>query len=42
MNCLGGDYEVEEGNGGDRNQYLKENNLRTYLVIPPDDFHEVK
>ena len=40
--CLGGDYEVEEGNGGDRNQYLKEHKIKTYLVVVPDEFHEVR
>ena len=42
MKCLNGDYEVEEGNGGDRNQYLKEHNIRTYLVVAPDEFHDVR
>lgn len=28
-------YEVEEGNGHDRDPYLKEMNVRTYLVIDP-------
>ena len=42
MNCLGEDFEVEEGNGGERNQYLKEHNIRTYLVVPPDEFHDVR
>ena len=39
--CLGGDYEVEQGNGGDRNQYLKEHNIKTYLVVVPDEFNDV-
>ena len=38
---LGGDYEVEEGHGGDRHPYLREHNIKSYLVIPPDNFHEV-
>ena len=42
MKCLGGDYEVEDGNGGDRNQYLKEHNIKTYLVVAPDEFHDVR
>ena len=41
MKCLGGDYEVEEGNGGDRNQYLKDHQIKTYLVVAPDEFHDV-
>lgn len=28
-------YEVEEGNGHIRDPYLKELNIRTYLVIDP-------
>lgn len=28
-------YEVEEGNGHARDPYLKELNIRTYLVIDP-------
>ena len=42
LQFLDGDYEVEEGNGGERNQYLKEHNIKSYLIIPPDNFHEVK
>lgn len=38
---LGGDYDVEEGNGGERHAYLKEHNIQTFLVIPPDNFQEV-
>ena len=42
LQFLEGDYEVEDGNGGDRNSYLKEHNIKTFLIIPPDNFHEVK
>ncbi|XP_022913545.2 adenylate cyclase type 5 isoform X1 [Onthophagus taurus] len=31
--CLGDDYEVEPGNGGDRNSYLKDHNIDTYLIV---------
>ena len=41
MQCLGGDYEVEEGKGGERNPYLKEHNIKTYLVVAPDEFQDV-
>ena len=41
MKCLNGDYEVEAGNGAERNQYLKEHNILTYLVVPPDEFCDV-
>lgn len=27
------DYEVEPGYGGERNAYLKENNIETFLVL---------
>ncbi|KAL5006591.1 hypothetical protein ScPMuIL_015397 [Solemya velum] len=36
MQYLNGDYDVEPGNGGERNSYLKENNIRTYLVVAGD------
>lgn len=29
---LNGDYEVEPGNGGDRNAYLRDNNVKTFLI----------
>ncbi|XP_065567716.1 Ca(2+)/calmodulin-responsive adenylate cyclase-like isoform X2 [Artemia franciscana] len=36
LNFLGGAYEVEPGNGGQRNQYLREHNIRTYFIVPPE------
>ncbi|RXM95730.1 Adenylate cyclase type 5, partial [Acipenser ruthenus] len=33
LNYLTGDYEVEPGFGGERNAYLKENNIETYLIV---------
>uniref|UniRef100_A0A673YQ15 Adenylate cyclase type 6 n=1 Tax=Salmo trutta TaxID=8032 RepID=A0A673YQ15_SALTR len=33
LQYLNGDYEVEPGFGGDRNAYLKENNIETFLVL---------
>lgn len=33
LQCLNGDYEVEPGNGGERNAYLKEHNIETFLVV---------
>ncbi|KRT86538.1 Adenylate and Guanylate cyclase, partial [Oryctes borbonicus] len=33
LRCLGDDYEVEPGNGGERNSYLKDNNIDTYLIV---------
>ncbi|XP_052245412.1 adenylate cyclase type 5-like isoform X2 [Dreissena polymorpha] len=29
---LNGDFEVEEGRGGERNQFLRDNNIKTYLI----------
>ncbi|XP_077301910.1 adenylate cyclase type 6 [Arctopsyche grandis] len=34
LQCLGDDYVVEPGNGGERNSYLKDNNIETYLIVP--------
>ncbi|KAL2082116.1 hypothetical protein ACEWY4_021934 [Coilia grayii] len=33
--CLHGEFEVEEGNGGERCEYLLEKGIDTYLVIAP-------
>ncbi|CAN9516150.1 unnamed protein product [Ophioblennius macclurei] len=33
LQYLNGDYEVEPGFGGERNGYLKENNIETFLVL---------
>ncbi|KAF5296799.1 hypothetical protein FQA39_LY12317 [Lamprigera yunnana] len=40
--CLDGDYEIEAGNGGDRNSYLKDHNIDTYLIVPKDSYRAVK
>jgi hypothetical protein len=32
LKCLNGDYEVEEGYGGERNAYLRDNNIKTYFI----------
>lgn len=29
---MGNDYEFEPGNGGERNQYLRYRNIKTYLI----------
>lgn len=34
LDCLHGEYEVEDGNGAERNSYLREKNVKTYLIIP--------
>ncbi|CAB3253389.1 unnamed protein product [Arctia plantaginis] len=36
LQCLGDDYKVEPGNGGQRNAYLKDHNIDTYLIVPDD------
>ncbi|XP_067890937.1 adenylate cyclase type 5 isoform X1 [Heterodontus francisci] len=33
LNYLNGDYEVEAGSGGERNVYLKDHNIETYLIV---------
>ncbi|XP_072301351.1 adenylate cyclase type 5-like isoform X2 [Eucyclogobius newberryi] len=33
LNYLNGDYDVEPGAGGDRNAYLKRNNIETFLIV---------
>ncbi|XP_017276694.1 adenylate cyclase type 5 isoform X2 [Kryptolebias marmoratus] len=33
LNYLNGDYDVEAGTGGERNAYLKRNNIETYLIV---------
>lgn len=32
---LDGKFEVEEGNGGERDEILAKNNIETFLIIPP-------
>ena len=31
--CLNGDYEVEDGHGQDRDAYLKQYKINTYLIV---------
>ncbi|XP_044734406.1 Ca(2+)/calmodulin-responsive adenylate cyclase isoform X3 [Chrysoperla carnea] len=35
LDYLSGEYEVEPGHGGSRNQYLRDNSVTTYFIIPP-------
>ncbi|KAI5709766.1 hypothetical protein M8J76_014242 [Diaphorina citri] len=35
LDSLGGEYEVEGGHGGTRNQYLRDNHVTTYFIVPP-------
>ncbi|XP_049884907.1 adenylate cyclase type 6 [Pectinophora gossypiella] len=36
LRCLGDDYKVEPGHGGQRNAYLKDHNIETFLIVPDD------
>ncbi|CAD7082581.1 unnamed protein product [Hermetia illucens] len=42
LKCLDGDYEVEEGRGYERNSYLKDNQIETYLIVPGDTYRAHK
>ncbi|KAG9282289.1 adenylate cyclase type 3-like [Astyanax mexicanus] len=37
MECLSGEFELEEGNGGERCDYLMEKGIDTYLVLVPTE-----
>lgn len=41
IKCLDGDYEFEEGRGFERNSYLKDHQIETYLIIPGDTYRTV-
>lgn len=41
MTCLEGDYELEAGNGSERNSYLKDHQIETYLIVPGDTYRTV-
>lgn len=41
MKCLDGDYEVEAGKGAERNSYLKDHQIETYLIVPGDIYRPV-
>lgn len=36
LQCLGDDYRVEPGHGDQRNAYLKDHNIETFLIVPDD------
>lgn len=38
---MDGDYEVEDGKGYERNSYLKDHQIETYLIIPGDIYRLV-
>lgn len=33
LKFLNNDYEVEDGNAGERSAYLRDNNIKTYLIV---------
>uniref|UniRef100_A0A671NFB9 adenylate cyclase n=1 Tax=Sinocyclocheilus anshuiensis TaxID=1608454 RepID=A0A671NFB9_9TELE len=37
LDCLNGDYEVEEGQGKDRNDFLRRHNIETFLIKQPEE-----
>jgi len=37
LDCLGDDYEVEEGHGKDRNDFLRRHNIETFLIKQPEE-----
>lgn len=41
FDCLHDEYEVQEGNGAERNSYLREKNVKTYFIIPPQQRRKV-
>lgn len=42
LRCLDGDYEVEPGRGGERNAYLRDHNIETFLIVPGDTYRAVR
>ncbi|KAK9501069.1 hypothetical protein O3M35_002183 [Rhynocoris fuscipes] len=36
LKYLADDYKVEPGNGGERNAYLRDHNIQTYLIVPEE------
>ncbi|XP_017080398.1 adenylate cyclase type 5 [Drosophila eugracilis] len=42
LKCLDGDYEVEVGKGNERNSYLKDHQIETYLIVPGDIYRPHK
>lgn len=42
LQCLGDDYAVEPGYGGERNAYLRDHNIETFLIVPADTYRATK
>lgn len=36
LKYLGDAYQVEPGHGGERNAFLKDHNIETYLIVQPE------
>lgn len=34
LDCLHGEYEVEPGHGSERNAYLREQSVATFMIVP--------
>lgn len=34
LECLNGDYEVEPGNGHERNTFLQKHEIETFFIVP--------
>lgn len=41
LRYLDGDYEVEPGHGGERNSYLRDHNIETFLIVPANTYRTV-
>ncbi|XP_006879347.1 PREDICTED: adenylate cyclase type 8 isoform X2 [Elephantulus edwardii] len=37
LDCLNGDYNVEEGHGKERNEFLRKHNIETFLIKQPEE-----
>lgn len=42
MKFLDGDYELEDGHGYERNSYLKDHQIESYLIIPGEQYKTVR
>lgn len=40
--CLDDQYEVVDGKGSERNAYLKDHQIETFLIVPKDSFRTVR
>lgn len=36
LQCLNDHYEIEDGHGNERNAYLKDHQIQTYLIVPKE------